>query len=147
MSGGNKEFFEQLIQFIREENGRHIQVMKENLKLEVNVSKEEVNELKQVILNQNKKIDSLGKSYEEIRNKVEFVERTIKKNIVIFGLKVPEDKNIVEITLNQLNHLLRTKIKREQINNIRHIGKKYNKSNNFGGIYIFSLQARGTETL
>lgn len=68
---------------------------------------------------QNRKIADLNNKYNQLELRCMHLERQYRKNnIIIFGLNVVQESNILEFTLNKFLELLQIKVVESDINNI-----------------------------
>lgn len=117
------KLFERVLNAIQVENKKQTETIQENLKAEINSIKIDINKLKTTVDGNVSKVETLENRTTNIQEELLEHKRKIRRNnVVIFGLK-PVGDDIVNFTLNKLNNLLDTNLVRNDINNIRPIGK------------------------
>lgn len=110
------QFYTRLMQTIEEANKKQT----ENIKLEIEG-------VKQLIKEEVNKRVNLETKYEELKNKYETLEKSLRKNnVIIFGLQKNTEGHLVNYVIETLNDILNLNLTISDINDIYTIGKKEN---------------------
>lgn len=83
------------------------------------------NEIHNCVKSLNIKIDNVNKEIDDIKKRCSEVERKLKKNnIVIFGILLRKNENLLNKTLKVLNDNFQVNIEEHDVNNIFKLGKE-----------------------
>lgn len=108
----NEETFQQILQYFHELNKKT-----DEIKIYMN---EQLTELKQVI---RAEVGNLEKKYEEFNTKYKQLEKTSRKNNIIFNLEYQES-DLLQYTISIFKKRLKINLIESDINKIFTIGKK-----------------------
>ena len=111
----NNQLYEKLIEAIKAESRSTKQEIKEEIK-------SENARILDILEQQNEKIKELETKYNHLEQKYLTLERqTRKNNVVIFGLQVNEQDNLLQLVIQKFEELLQVKLSELDLNNVYQI--------------------------
>lgn len=115
----NNDLLAKIAQTIREEGKKNKQEITSDINKQIIKENEK---LLKKIDEQNIKLNLLESKYNKLEIRCINLERHYRKNnILIFGLEIPENKNLLHYTVEKLNALLEVNILVSDINNLYHL--------------------------